>query len=128
MYLKENKTDSLTFLPLLVGREKQNDRNGGESFPGCFGLPRWWPCQIPDPRAAPKSQNPNPGERSPSQFPVGSPPPRTPPWGLTLIGALRNHMMLCYSRRNFVCVCVHVRCVAGYNSGFLVKLGLNHSN
>ena len=43
-------------------------------------------CLSPDPGAAPKCQNPFPGERWLSQIPVGSPP--TPPWGLTLTGAL----------------------------------------
>ena len=81
VYLKENKTDSLTcnarlFLSLIVAREKQNDRNGRDSFPGSFCLPRWRPCQIPDPRAAPKCQNPDPGKRSPSQF--------APPLGLNI--------------------------------------------
>ena len=61
----------------------------GHSFPVSLGLPRWRPCQIPDPGATLKCQNPYPGEGTLSQFPVGSPPPPPPPppWGLTLIGA-----------------------------------------
>ena len=55
----------------------------GHSFPVSLGLPRWRPCQIPDPGATIKCQNPSPGEGTLSQLPVGS-----PPWGLTLIGAL----------------------------------------
>ena len=58
----------------------------GHSFPVSLGLPRWRPCQIPDPGPTLKCQNPYPGEGTLSQFPVGSPPP----WGLTLIGALLN--------------------------------------
>ena len=60
----------------------------GHSFPVSLGLPRWRPCQIPDPGATLKikCQNPYPGEGTLSQFPMGSPPPL--PWGLTLIGAL----------------------------------------
>ena len=58
----------------------------GHSFPVSLGLPRWRPCQSPDPGATLKCQNPYPGEGTLSQFPVGSPP--LPPWRLTLIGAL----------------------------------------
>ena len=63
----------------------------GHSFPVSLGLPRWRPCQIPDPGATLKCQNPYPGEGTLSQVPVGSPPP--PPWGLTLIGALRPRIL-----------------------------------
>ena len=48
----------------------------GHSFPAVsLGLPRWRPCQIPDPGPTLKCQNPYPGEGTLSQFPVGSPPP-----------------------------------------------------
>ena len=43
------------------------------------------------PWATLKCQNPYPGGGTLSQFPVGSPPP--PPWGLTLIGALRPRIL-----------------------------------
>ena len=50
-------------------------------FPGSLGLPRWRTCQIPDPGAATKCQNPYSGEGSLNQIPVGSPPPPQPhPW------------------------------------------------
>ena len=50
----------------------------GHSFPFSLGLPRWRPCQIPDPGATLKCQNPYPGEGTLSQFSVGSPPCTTP--------------------------------------------------
>ena len=67
----------------------------GHSFPVSLGLPRWRPCQIPDP-----------GEGTLSQFPVGSPPPR--PWGLTLIGALeiRQEEPVSYIFTNCVDLCI----------------------
>ena len=66
-------------------------------FPGSVGLPRWRTCQIPDHGAATKCQNPYSGEGFLNQIPVGSPPP-SPPWGLTLIGAL------CKSRKEMLCL------------------------
>ena len=56
----------------------------GHSFPVSLGLPRWRPCQIPDPGATLKCQNPYPGEGTLSQFPVGSPPPPPPTLGLNI--------------------------------------------
>ena len=76
----------------------------GHSFPVSLGLPRWRPCQIPDP-----------GEGTLSQFPVGSPPPPPPPppppWGLTLIGAKRVPGQSCLvgnkngGKRGSICSC-----------------------
>ena len=94
--VRKNKTSLLTFRSLMVKRAplKAGKSNGdplrSDSFPGSLGLPRWRPCQIPDPGTA-LCQNPDPGESWLSQFPVGSsssPPPLPRPWGLTLIGAL----------------------------------------
>ena len=69
----------------------------GHSFPVSLGLPRWRPCQIPDPGTTLKCQNPYPGEGMLSQFPVGSPPPPPPPpWVLTLIGALSTPYFIFY--------------------------------
>ena len=85
----------LTFCSLMSKRWRKNSKTvrkssrdplHGDSFPGSLGLPRWRPCQIPDPGAVLKCQNPVPGESCLSQNPVGSPSP--PPWGLTLTGAL----------------------------------------
>ena len=95
--ISKTKTDFLTFLSLVLSwyfEEKQRSftsgdfwvlptKMAGHSFPVSLGLPRWRPCQIPEPTL--KCQNPYPGGGTLSQFPVGSPPP--PPWGLTLIGA-----------------------------------------
>ena len=44
-------------------------------FPGSLGLPKWRTCQIPDPRAVTKCQNPNSGEGSLNQIPAGNPHP-----------------------------------------------------
>ena len=51
----------------------------GHSFPVSLGLPRWRPCQLPDPGVTLKCQNPYPGEGTLSQFPLGSHPPPPPP-------------------------------------------------
>ena len=63
-YKPKNKTDFLTFLSLMLCwcfEEKQRSFHlwwllgisnmAGHSFPVSLGLPRWWPCQIPDPGA-----------------------------------------------------------------------------
>ena len=71
--------------PLKVGKSN-GDPLCNDSFPGSLSLPRWWPCQIPDPGAVLNCQNRDSGESWLSQFPAGSPPP-PPPWDLTLIGA-----------------------------------------
>ena len=86
--IPKNKTDFLTFLSLMLSwyfEEKQRSftsgdfwvlptKMAGHSFPVSLGLPRWRPCQIPDPGATLKCQNPYPGEGTLSQFPVGKSP------------------------------------------------------
>ena len=50
--------------PLKVGKSK-GDPLRNDSFSGSLGLPRWRPCQIPNPGAALNSQNHDPGESWP---------------------------------------------------------------
>ena len=60
---------SFAHVVLLLSRKAEM---AGHSFPVSLGLPRWRPCQIPDP-----------GEGTLSNFSVGSPPP-PPTLGLNI--------------------------------------------
>ena len=64
----------------------------GHSYPVSLGVPRWRPCQIPDPGQRLNVKIPTQGEALSVNFPWVARPP--PPWGLTLIGALSFHDLL----------------------------------
>ena len=59
-----------------------------DSFPFSLGLPRWQPCQIPNPRATLNVKTPSQGNALSVNFPWIAPSPLPPPRGLTLISAL----------------------------------------
>ena len=77
----------------------------GHSFPVSLGLPRWRPCQIPDP-----------GEGTLSKFPVGSPPP-SPTLRLNIDRCISRTKReytstetysfkgICFCGRNWICIC-----------------------
>ena len=79
IYRKINRFSHLSFahVVLLLSRKAEViylwwllgiTKMAGHSFPVSLSLPRWRPCQIPDP-----------GEDMLSQFPVGSLLPPSPP-------------------------------------------------
>ena len=49
----------------------------GHSYPVSFGLPRWRPCQIPDPGQRLNVKIPTQGEALSVNFPWVAPPPPT---------------------------------------------------
>ena len=80
-------------LPLVTSGYYQD-----HSFPVSLSLPRWQPCQIPNPGAMLKCQNPYPGEGMLSQFPVGSPPP-PPTLGLNIDRCITLFDLTCLSSK-----------------------------
>ena len=96
-YIPKNKTDFVAILSLMLSyylQEKQRSFTSGDfwvlprlprwrvtHFQFSLDLPRWRPCQIPDPgaRHAQMSKSLPRGKLTLNQFPVGSPPPPSHP-------------------------------------------------